>query len=364
MVHFPYTNESDWRDWRWQMRNTCRSQAQISEYLDIMPQEKSGIAQLTDSQNLPLGITPHYLSLIDPANPHDPLRAQLLPRDAEFVSDALDIRDPLGEVSREVVPHLIHRYPDRVLFLATDRCASYCRFCTRKRWVGQGPTPKQNDWAAALNYIRAHSEVREVILSGGDPLVIGNRQLEQLLSELSAIEHVDIIRIHTRILTFAPMRVDAELVEILRKYQPVYVVTHFNHPNELTASTYQSLSQLASAGIPLLNQNVLLKGINDCPNILSELYRSLVSHRVKPYYLHQCDLAPGTAQFRVPLERSLEIIEAMRGHISGLCMPTFVVDLPNGHGKVPIVPDPILTRDDTSVVLKGFKGGESRYPLS
>ncbi|NBV76507.1 MAG: KamA family radical SAM protein [Methylococcaceae bacterium] len=287
----------------------------------------------------------------------------MVPHVNEFEEARDDRMDPLGEEDHEVVPHLVHRYPDRVLLLITDRCASYCRFCTRKRWVGQGPTPKPEHLQQALDYVREHQTIREVIVSGGDALMLDDAKLDKLLGDIRQIKHVDIIRLGTRMLAFAPMRVTKNLVEVLKKHQPVYVMSHFNHSNELSPQASQAIKDLVDAGVPVLNQTVLLKGVNDNAESLSELFRALTRLRARPYDLHQCDVVKGASQFRVPLERALQIMKQLRGHISGLCVPHFIVDIPGGFGKVSITPESIVKRDDTHVYLQGFDGEVAPYPL-
>lgn len=351
-------------DWQWQLQNALKSKSALQNQLTLTPNEEEALQKLENAGKiLPLTITPHYFSLIDPNDPNDPLRRQVIPQLAEFADSAVQRRDPLGEEDHEVVPHLVHRYPDRVLLLLTDRCASYCRFCTRKRWVGQGPTPTLNDLEQALSYIAANPQIKEVIVSGGDPLMLSDAKLEAVLLRLREIKSVEIIRIHTRMLTFAPMRINSQLLGILQKVQPLFIVGHFNHSNEISPRTAQALTELANHGVPVLNQSVLLKGINDEPAILEKLFRSLVRLRVRPYYLHHCDLAPGVDQFRVPLQRALEIMKALQGNISGLCLPKFVIDIPGGFGKVPLTPNSIVKQTSEEIVLEGFAGEQASYPL-
>ena len=308
-------NNDQWSDWRWQLKSALRTSQAIKTNFNLSEAEEKGLLLLKSQQSLPLQITPHFLSLIDVDNQQDPLRLQVIPRAAEFEVDTIERNDPLGEVDHEVVPHLVHRYPDRVLLLVTDRCASYCRFCTRKRWVGQGPTPKPEHLAEALEYIKMRPEIKEVIISGGDPLLLDDYKLDNLLHSLREITSLEIIRFDTRILTFAPMRITAELVTILKKYQPIYIVAHFNHVHEINDCTKKAFAQLIDNGIMVLNQSVLLQNINDSSATLTELFRKLTYLRVRPYYLHQCDLARGTKIFRVPLKRALGIVKEMRGQV-------------------------------------------------
>lgn len=291
-----------------------------------------------------------------------PIFAQVIATPLEHELDPMDRRDPLGEESREKVPHLIHRYPDRALFFATDRCASYCRFCTRKRMVGQGPTPKREEQEIAFRYIEANPSIKEIIFSGGDPFMLGNDRLAALLERAFAIEHIINVRIHTRMLSFAPMRIDDELASIVKRHQPLYVVCHFNHPKELTPLAKAAIAKLVDNGVVVLNQSVLLSGINDDAATLTELFRLLVQNRCRPYYLHSCDVVSGAKHFRVPIKKALSLMEALRGNISGLAMPTLVVDIPGGHGKVPLLPNPIVSEDEHNIYLRGFAGGVAAYP--
>lgn len=350
------------QDWRWQLKHAVRSLDQLSRHLALRDDERRVCERLSREGGLPLTITPHYLSLIDPDDPDDPLRRQLVPSALEDDDEGWDLRDPLGEEDHEVVPNLVHRYPDRVLLLVTDRCASYCRFCTRKRLVGQGPTPTHDDLLEALSYVRAHPEVKEVILSGGDALMLDDERLSRVLSRVRAIEHVEIIRLASRMLAFAPTRVTDGLLDVITQHHPVYVLTHFNHPRELEGEAASAVLRLTSAGVPVLNQTVLLAGVNDDTATLAALFRHLTRLRARPYYLHQCDLAPGTRRFRVPLARAQALVSALRGQVSGLSLPTFVIDVPGGRGKVPMHASAVVSEDEDGVVLRGSLGGLARYP--
>ena len=349
------------QSWQGQLSAAVRTTAALERHLTLTDDERAALAQLDAQGGLPLGITPHFLSLLHD-DPSCPLRLQVVPRAIELAPTSWDRRDPLGEEDHEVVPFLVHRYPDRVLLLATDRCASYCRFCTRKRMVGQGPTPNQDHLTQALAYITAHDEIREVIVSGGDALLLSDERLGALLGRIRAIAHVDIIRLATRMLAFAPMRVTDALLDVIRPHHPLYVLSHFNHPRELAPEARAAITKLVDAGVPVLNQTVLLRGVNDERATLVELFRAITRLRARPYYLHQCDLAPGTDHFRVPLERALELVGSLRGHLSGLSIPTFVVDIPGGFGKAPLHPSPIIGGDDEHVLLQGFAGEVARYP--
>ncbi|MCP4503081.1 MAG: KamA family radical SAM protein [Deltaproteobacteria bacterium] len=349
--------------WKTQLQKAVRTLSAIEAMFSLSDDEKRGLSRVANGGMLPFQITPHYLSLINSDDPDDPLRRQLFPLAQEFQADPWMKGDPLGEEDLEAVPFLVHRYPDRVLLLVTDRCASYCRFCTRKRMVGQGPTPKKEELSKALQYIAEHPEIREVIFSGGDALTLDDQRLEKLFIQLREMPHIQIIRIATRMLSFAPMRITDNLIRLFQAHQPVYILSHFNHLNEVGSNTEQAILKLVNAGVPVLNQTVLLKGVNDDVQTLSELFRKLTCLRARPYYLHQCDLAHGTAHFRVPLEEAQDLVEKMRGQLSGLCQPTFVIDIPGGHGKVPMFPSPVTGQDDKRLILKGFKGTSAPYPL-
>jgi lysine 2,3-aminomutase len=346
-------------------RSAVTTLEQLEQALPLLNEERSACQELATAGGLPLGVTAHYLSLIDKSDPNDPLRLQVVPRAAELTKTAWERRDPLGEEELEAVPFLVHRYPDRVLLLATDRCAAYCRFCTRKRWVGQGPTPTQEQLRDALAYIAAHRDIREVIVSGGDALILSDARLRALLDELCGMGHLDVVRLATRVLTFDPARVTPQLVEAIatRPGGPAtYVLSHFNHPRELAPLAQHAITLLVDAGIPVLNQTVLLRGVNDQRETLVELFRLLTRLRARPYYLHQCDLAPGTEAFRVPLDEARALHHSLRGHISGLSIPTFVVEVPGGLGKVPMNVVPVADQDDDAVQIVGFDGRSARYP--
>ncbi len=291
------------------------------------------------------------------------LKLQVIPTAKEMVPQDDELRDPLGEEALKQAPYVVHRYPNRALFLVTDRCAGYCRFCTRKRWVGQGPTPTKAELKSGIEYIAAHTEINDVILSGGDPLTFNNRRLVSLVEDLRALEHIDVIRLATRILSFDPQRVDDELLSMLKPFQPVYWMVHFNHADELTPATCDAITRIADAGFPILNQTVLLKNVNDNADILADLWQRLVRLRVKPYYLHHCDLVTGASHFRVHLDRALEIMQQIRFRVSGIAIPHFVIDIPGGLGKVPLTPEQIVDRDEQYIYLKGLRGETAKYPI-
>ncbi|MGD2058040.1 MAG: KamA family radical SAM protein, partial [Anaerolineales bacterium] len=305
---------------------------------------------------------PYFISLIDPSDPHDPIRKQVIPTQSELVPFHGMRVDSLGEEAHSPVPGLVHRYPDRVLMLVTTQCASYCRYCTRSRLVGDPHAQFSSDDAERqLAYLREHSEVRDVLLSGGDPLTLAPAVLERLLAGLREIEHIEVIRIGSRVPVFMPMRVDDQLTEMLQRYHPLWLNIHINHPNEITTELAEATDRLTRAGIPLGNQSVLLAGVNDCVNVQRQLVHDLVRLRVRPYYLYQCDLVAGAGHFRTPVAKGIEIIEGLRGHTSGYAVPTFVVDAPGGGGKIPVMPNYMLSQGVHSVVLRNYEGQLARY---
>lgn len=309
-----------------------------------------------------MAITPYYLSLIDAKNPNDPVRLQSIPRIAESKLDPFDMPDPLHEDADAPVPGMTHRYPDRVLLLLTDQCGMYCRHCTRRRKAGEtdAPMPRENV-EKAFQYIESHKEVRDVILSGGDPLTLGDERLDEVLERLSKIKHVDIVRIGSRLPVVLPQRITEGLLRVLKKYKFVWLNTHFNHPREITPTSTAALAKLAEAGVVLGNQSVLLKGINDNVDVMKQLVHSLVKNRVRPYYIYQCDLSEGISHFRTPVSKGIEIIESLRGHTSGLCVPTYVVDAPGGGGKIPVMPNYIISQMPGRTILRNYEGFITSY---
>jgi len=309
-----------------------------------------------------MAITPYYLSLIDPSNPNDPVRLQAIPRLAEGNISHVDMADPLHEDADAPVPGMTHRYPDRVLLLLTDQCAMYCRHCTRRRKAGEhdAPMPRENV-DKAIQYIKEHKEVRDVILSGGDPLTLGDERLDEVLGKLAEIDHVDIVRIGSRLPVVLPQRITESLLGVLRKYKFVWLNTHFNHPNELAEENVKALARLAETGVVMGNQSVLLKGINDHVDVMKQLLHKLVRNRVRPYYIYQCDLSEGIAHFRTPISKGIEIMESLRGHTSGLCIPTYVVDAPGGGGKIPVMPNYIISQMPGRVILRNYEGFITSY---
>lgn len=349
-----------WNDWHWQVSHRIETLDELKRYVRLSPAEEEGVTKCL--QTLRMAITPYYLSLIDPDDPDDPIRKQCIPTDRELHRSSADLLDPLHEDADSPVPGLTHRYPDRVLFLITDQCSMYCRHCTRRRFAGQTdammPTERID---AGIEYIRQHPEVRDVLLSGGDALMVSDELLEYILSSLRAIEHVQIIRIGSRIPVVLPQRITPQLCDMLKKYHPVWLNVHFNHPHEITPEASAACARLADAGIPLGNQSVLLAGVNDCIHVMKDLVQKLVMIRVRPYYIYQCDLSLGLEHFRTPVAKGIEIIEALRGHTSGFCVPTFVVDAPGGGGKIPVMPNYLISQTNRKVILRNFEGVIASY---
>jgi lysine 2,3-aminomutase len=357
----PRSRRADWRDWRWQLRHAVASADDLARALPLTTAELEG-ARRAEGQGLPLRITPYYLSLVDRGDPACPVRVQCVPDAREGVEVLGDLGDPLGEVAHEVAPHLVQRYPDRVLLLATDRCAVYCRFCTRSRIVGAGDGAVPVDaLAPAFAWLRAHPEVRDVIVSGGDPLAMATDRIVRLVAAVRAIESVETIRLATRVPVTLPMRVTRELVRALRPFHPLWVMTHFNHPKELTKDAVAACTRLADAGFPVMNQTVLLAGVNDDAGVLAELFRGLVRARVRPYYLLQADPVRGTSHLRTPLARGVELMEALQGHVTGIALPKLICDTPGGHGKVPLGGHPVVTGHGGRTPLKTFRGKVIEY---
>ncbi len=309
-----------------------------------------------------MAITPYYLTLIDPENPNDPVRKQAIPTGSETHISPADLLDPLHEDEDSPVKGLTHRYPDRVLLLITDMCSMYCRHCTRRRFAGQKDDETPADYIQkAIDYIAATPQVRDVLLSGGDALMVSDAKLESIIKRLRAIPHVEIIRIGSRVPVVCPQRITDKLVDMLKQYHPIWLNTHFNHPNEITKESIAACERMANAGIPLGNQSVLLRGVNDCVNIMKRLVHSLVKMRVRPYYIYQCDLSMGLEHFRTPVSKGIEIIEGLRGHTSGYAVPTFVVDAPGGGGKTPVMPTYIISQSPGKIVLRNFEGVITTY---
>jgi lysine 2,3-aminomutase len=352
----------DWNDWRWQLKNRIAMPAQLQRLLPTLTPEEYAGTQLA-STKLALGITPYFFNLIDPAEEHCPIRRQMVPRLEETTTAPWEMSDPCGEDSHSPVPGLVHRYPDRVLFLVTDRCASYCRYCTRSRLVSNASGYDFHpEFDKQLAYIAAHPEIRDVLLSGGDPLLLSDEKLEDLLTRLRAIPHVEFLRIGTRIPIFLPQRITPELCAMLRQFHPLFLSIHSNHPRELTTEVRDALGSLADAGIPLGNQSVLLRHVNDDVTVMKALVQKLLICRVKPYYVYQCDLIAGSAHLRSSVRKGLEIMKALRGHTTGYAVPQYVIDAPGGGGKVPVNPDYVLQRNASRVVFRNFEGKVFEYP--
>ncbi len=349
------------KDWRAQLRAAVRSSAALAEVLELSDAELRG-ARRAEQDGLPISITPYYLSLCHPTDSTCPIRRQCVPRSEEEQRVPGDLDDPLGEVAHEVAPHLVQRYPDRVLLLPTDRCAVYCRYCTRSRMVGDGGGPVSDvELEPAMEWIASHPEVRDVIVSGGDPLAMATPRLVRLLERLRAIETVETIRLGTRVPVTLPMRVTGELVRALRPFHPLWVMTHFNHPKELTREAVAACARLADGGFPVMNQTVLLAGINDDAEVLESLFRGLVRARVRPYYLLQADPVRGSAHLRTPLSRGIDLMERLQGRLTGIALPKLVCDTPGGKGKVPLTPDFVVSRGRGVTVLRTFRGEEVSY---
>ena len=357
---FEHIPDEQWNDWRWQLKNRIETLDDLKKYLPLSEEEEEGVKSCLSV--LRMAITPYYLSLINPANSCDPVKKQAVPLILETQTSNADLEDPLHEDTDSPVPGLTHRYPDRVLMLITDQCSMYCRHCTRRRFAGQNdcmvPT-KQID--LYVEYVRNHPEIRDVLLSGGDALMVSDKTLEYLVKNLRAIPHVEIIRIGSRTPVVCPQRITPELCGMLKKYHPIWLNTHFNHPNEITSESAAACARLADAGIPLGNQSVLLAGVNDCVHVMRRLMHELVKIRVRPYYIYQCDLSIGLEHFRTPVAKGIEIIEALRGHTSGFCVPTFVVDAPGGGGKIPVMPDYLISHASKRVILRNFEGVITTY---
>ena len=350
-----------WNDWHWQLRNRVRNAEELKKWIPVSDREQKEIeACLTRFR---MTATPYYLSLIDPADPEDPVRLQCIPSGKELAEDVNGLLDPLNESGDSPVPFITHRYPNRVLFLVTLECAEYCRHCTRRRIVGEEDHAVQGEALdTAIAYIRDHEEIRDVLISGGDPLTLSTDRLEEIIRRLREIPHVDIIRIGTRIPACLPMRIDDELLSMLKKYQPIWINTHFNHVNELTPESEAACGRIVDAGIPLGNQSVLLRGINDTPEKMKALLLRLVHARVRPYYLYQCDLTCGIAHFRTPVETGIRILHALQGNISGFAIPKFVIDAPGGGGKVPFNYQYMIKHDAHEIVFENYQGKIFRYP--
>jgi lysine 2,3-aminomutase len=354
-------SEKEWNDWRWQLRHRITKLEQLQEILALTSEEIEGIKH--SKGRLALAVTPYFVSLMDPANPNCPIRRQAIPRVEELHLSKNDMVDPCGEDKDSPVPGLVHRYPDRVLLLVTDQCATYCRYCTRRRLVGSNERAiTQVNFEEVLKYLKGHKKVRDVLLSGGDPLLLENERLEEILSRLRTIPHIELLRIGTRAPVTLPQRITAGMVRMLKKFHPLMISIHFTHPKEITDAVKRACGELADGGIPLGSQTVLLKGINDKPYIMKKLVQELLKIRVRPYYIYQCDLATGTEHFRTSVATGIQIMEKLRGYTTGYAVPTYVIDAPGGGGKIPIEPVYLISRGKGKVVLKNYEGKIFEYP--
>jgi lysine 2,3-aminomutase len=351
--------DEKWNDWRWQLSHRLNS---VEEIEKVFPLTESERKALQTSGLFRVDITPYFISLIDPNDPNDPVRKQIIPRSDEMQAFTAMMEDSLAEDRHSPVPGLVHRYPDRVLMLVTTQCASYCRYCTRSRIVGDpGQTFSRQEFEAQIEYLKRTPQVRDVLLSGGDPLVLAPKILEEILSRLREIPHIEIVRIGSRVPVFLPMRVTQELCDMLEKYHPLWINIHINHPNEISQELAEACDRMARAGIPLGNQSVLLAGVNDCVHIQRELVQKMTRIRVRPYYLYQCDLVEGAGHFRTPVAKGIEIIEGLRGHTSGYAVPQFIVDAPGGGGKIPVMPNYQISASDHKIILRNYEGYVTTY---
>ena len=359
--YWPDATPEQWNDWQWQMRHSVKSLAQLEGKIELTREEHAGV--LLANTKLAMGITPYFFNLVDPFDPECPIRRQMVPRIEEMTYAPEDMADPCGEDHDMPVPGLVHRYPDRVLFLVTDRCASYCRYCTRSRVVsGVGEQELELDFDRAIDYLQKHTEVRDVLLSGGDALLLSDSRLKNLLSRLRAIEHIEFLRIGSRVPIFLPQRITPELCAMLKEFHPLWMSVHVNHPKELTVEVREALGRLADAGIPLGNQSVLLRGVNDDAAVMKTLVQKLLRCRVRPYYLYQCDLIKGSSHLRTSVSKGLEIIENLRGHTTGYAIPQYVIDGPGGGGKIPINPSYVVAQTPDRIVLRNYEGNIYEYP--
>lgn len=353
--------DSEWNDWKWQMRNRLNTLKDFEKSFFLTKEEVEGIKLALYKKTLSVGVSPYFASLMNPIDSKCPIRRQGIPTSKEGIIKNSDMYDPLDEDADSPVPHLVHRYPDRVLLLITNNCAMFCRYCTRRRIVGQFNDINLPDLEPAFEYIKRNRSIRDVLISGGDPFTISTNRLEEIIQRIRDIKHVEIIRVGTRIPVTLPMRIDDELVSMLKKYQPIWISLHFTHPKEITKDVEIACKKLADNGMPLGSQTVLLKGINDSPSIMKKLMQKLLTIRVRPYYLYQCDLAQGTSHFRTSIKKGLEIIESLRGYTSGYAVPTYVVDAPGGGGKIPISPNYLLSYHNRNLTMRNYKGEIYEY---
>ncbi len=359
---YPHITEAEWSNWHWQIRNSICTLDQIQRILPLSEDEYEAVTRR--STGLPFRVTPYYASLLDPSDPLQAIRRTVIPVTGEYLVSPGEAEDPLGEDNQSPVPGLVHRYPDRALFLTTGFCSTNCRYCTRSRMVGDQHKFRGGikQWQQAIAYIESKPEIRDVLLSGGDPLTLPDSQLEFLLSSIRRIPHVEIVRIGTKVPAVLPQRITTRIVRMLKKYHPLWISIHFTHPDELTPEAQAACNQLADAGIPLGSQTVLLKGINDRVETLKSLFHGLLKVRVRPYYLYQCDPILGSAHFRTTVAKGLEMIEGLRGHTSGYAVPHYVIDAPGGGGKIPLLPDYFKGRGQDGIVLRNYENRQFRYP--
>jgi len=359
---YPDASLNEWNDWRWQNRNRVRTMADLARMVELSDEEQAAISRHTGP--LPVGITPYYASLISNIDPNQGLRRCVVPTLGEFEIGRGENEDPLGEDSHSPVPGLVHRYPDRVLLLVTNFCSVYCRYCTRARMVGAGGerSVKKADIERALEYIEQTPAIRDVLISGGDPLSLDDDRLEFILRRLRRIKHVEFVRIGSKQPVVQPMRVTSSLRRILKRYHPLWMSLHFTHPDELTPEVAEACGRLADAGIPLGSQTVLLKGVNDDLETMRKLVQGLLKIRVRPYYLYQADPITGSSHFRTPVSTGIELIRGLRGHTTGYAVPTFVIDAPEGGGKIPVAPEYVIGYEGSDLLLKSYDGGTYRYP--
>lgn len=358
---FPDVTDKDWNDWRWQSRHRVRTLEQFEKMLHLSDVERAAMGKGVTM--LPTAVTPYYMSLLDQHDPAQALRKTVVPTSNEFVRTAGEADDPLGEDTHSPVPGLVHRYPDRVLLLPLDFCSTYCRYCTRSRVVGHGEiSPNEARLEAIFQYLESATQVRDVLISGGDPLALADDKLNWILTRLRKIRHIEFVRIGTKMPAVLPQRITRELVRMLRKHHPLWMSVHFLHPDECTIESRRACERLADAGIPVGSQTVLLKGVNDEVPIMKDLVHKLLMMRVRPYYLYQCDPISGSSHFRTPVSKGLEIIEGLRGHTTGYGVPTYVIDAPGGGGKIPLQPQYVVGRDGDYLTLRNFEGREFKYP--
>jgi lysine 2,3-aminomutase len=358
---YPQVTDKEWNDWRWQLRNRIRTLEQLQRILVLVPDELEALQR--GGTMLPFAITPYYLSLVDPCDGQQPLRRTVLPSTGEFLRTPGEADDPLGEDGHSPIPGLVHRYPDRVLLLAVDFCSTFCRYCTRSRVVGSGEiAPNESRLELIFDYLRCNPQIRDVLISGGDPLALSDEKLDWILGRLRAIPHIEFVRLGTKMTAVLPQRITPSLCRVLRKHHPLWVSMHFVHPDECTPEAAQACGRLADAGIPLGSQTVLMKGINDSVETMKQLVHKLLMMRVRPYYLYQCDPISGSSHFRTPVSKGLEIVAGLRGHTTGYAVPQYVIDAPGGGGKIPLQPQNVVGRDGDYLLLRNFEGKTFRYP--